>query len=315
MPFISVVTPAFNEATNVELLYNRLCSVFSVHDLEWEWLVVDDHSSDRTFEILAALAGTDPRVRVLRFARNSGSHLAVTCGLQEARGDCAVIMAADLQDPPETLPTLVERWRAGAQVVWAVRASRPGEKASTVAFSRFYYWLMKNFVGLTDMPSNGADFFLLDRAVLEGFRQFHESNNNIPTLILWMGFRQETITYEKHARVHGASKWSFEKKLKLAVDSIAAFTYKPIRYMSYAGFSIAFLGFLYAIDVLINALRGRPVEGWTSLMVVVLVLGGFQMLMMGVLGEYLWRVLDEARRRPRYLIEASVGTPRERRKK
>jgi glycosyltransferase involved in cell wall biosynthesis len=227
--------------------------------------------------------------------------------LQEAKGDCAVIMAADLQDPPETLPALIERWRAGAQVVWAVRASRPGEKNSTVAFSRFYYWLMKHFVGLTDMPASGADFFLLDRCVLEGFRQFRESNNNIQTLILWMGFRQATITYEKQARLHGASKWSLEKKLKLAVDSIAAFTYKPIRYMSYAGFSIAFLGFLYAVDLIINALAGHPVEGWTSLMVVVLVLGGFQMLMMGVLGEYLWRVLDEARRRPRYLIEASIG--------
>jgi dolichol-phosphate mannosyltransferase len=124
-----------------------------------------------------------------------------------------------------------------------------------------------------------------------------------------MGFRQETITYEKSARTRGESKWTLEKKLKLAVDSVTAFTYKPLRYMSYAGFTIAALGFLYAIEVIVNALAGHPVQGWTSLMIVVLVLGGFQMLMMGVLGEYLWRVLDEARRRPRYLVEASVGIP------
>jgi dolichol-phosphate mannosyltransferase len=305
-----VVTPAYNEAENLEALYRRLCAVFKKFDADWEWVVIDDHSSDKTFEVLTDLSRHDRRVRALRFARNSGSHLASVCGLQEAAGECAVIMAADLQDPPETLPELIERWRAGAQVVWAVRARRLGESASTIVFSRLYYWLMRTFVGLKQMPPSGVDFFLLDRQVLDGLRDFQESNVSLISLILWMGFRQESVVYEKQKRLHGSSKWNLESKLKLLVDSITAFSFKPIRYISYAGFVFAALGFLYAIRLIANAVNGHPVEGWTSLMVVVLVLGGFQMLMMGILGEYLWRTLDEARRRPRFLIEAAVGQPR-----
>jgi glycosyltransferase involved in cell wall biosynthesis len=310
LPLVSIVTPAYNEAESLVPLYLRLCAVFGALDVEWEWVVIDDHSSDITFDLLENMAQRDPRIRALRFARNSGSHLAVTCGLREAAGACAVIIAADLQDPPETLPDLIAHWRKGAQVVWAARAARHGENISTTGFARLYYWLMRSFVGLKQMPVTGADFFLLDRCVLDSFREFQESNASIMTLILWMGFRQDSITYEKQARVHGSSKWNLESKLKLVVDSITAFTYKPIRCMSYAGFVVALVGFLYALDVVFNALAGHPVPGWTSLMVVVLVLGGFQMIMMGVLGEYLWRALDETRRRPRYLIEAAIGQTR-----
>jgi dolichol-phosphate mannosyltransferase len=304
-PRVSVVTPAYNEAENLPLLYRELRNVLDGMPIDWEWLVVDDHSSDTTFGVLAELSQRDPRVRALRFARNSGSHLACTCGLQEASGDCAVIMAADLQDPPETIPKLFERWRAGVQVVWAVRAARLGEKASTIALSRLFNWFLRRFTGMRDLPA--ADFFLVDRRVLDAFRQFEESNTGIMTLIAWMGFRQESLLYVKEARAHGVSKWSLEKKLKLAVDCITSFTYLPIRYMSYAGLIVALLGFLYAGAVLVNAFRGHPIQGWTSLIVVVLVLGGMQMVMMGILGEYLWRALDESRRRPRYLIEGTVG--------
>ena len=304
---ISIVTPAYNESKNLPIFFDRLDAVFARLSADWEWLVIDDHSSDDSLRVLSALAEQHSNIRALRFSRNCGSHLAVTCGLREARGECAVVMAADLQDPPETIPNLIDKWRAGAQVVWAVRAAREGENAVTLAFSSFYYWIMRRFVGFEEMPPKGADFFLLDRRVLSAFGEFNETNASITNLILWMGFPQDSITYEKQARVHGQSKWNAEKKLKLVVDSVTAFSYKPIRYMSYAGFVIAILGFLYAIDVVANAFRGHPIEGWTSLMVVVLVLGGFQMLMMGILGEYLWRTLDEARRRPRYLIEARFG--------
>ena len=163
---------------------------------------------------------------------------------------------------------------------------------------------------MKDLPA--ADFFLVDRRVLDAFRQFEESNTNVLTLIAWMGFRQESLLYVKEARAHGVSKWSLEKKLKLAVDCITSFTYLPIRYMSYAGVIVALLGFLYAGAVLVNAFRGRPIQGWTSLIIVVLLLGGMQMIMMGILGEYLWRALDESRRRPRYLIEGMVGRSRDR---
>jgi glycosyltransferase involved in cell wall biosynthesis len=303
---VSVVTPAYNEADNLPLLYGRVSTAFNSLDVDWEWIVVDDHSTDDTFTTIADIAMRDSHVRAIRFARNFGSHKAISCGLDHAPGDCAIVLAADLQDPPETIPTLLAKWREGAQVVWAARAGREGEKATTVGLARLYYLLMRRVVGLKEIPSMGADFFLIDRCVIDALRQFNESNASILALITWMGFRQTTITYDKRARKHGRSGWTLEKKLKLALDSITSFTYLPIRLMSYVGILVAMLGFLYAAVVIINALAGHPVQGWASLMVVLLVIGGIQMLMMGVLGEYVWRALDEARQRPRYLIEATT---------
>lgn len=305
-PLLSVVTPAYNESASLPLLHERISEVLGSMEVDWEWLVVDDHSSDGSFEVVAGLARRNPRVRAIRLARNFGSHAAITCGLHHAAGDCAVIMASDLQDPPETLPALLRQWQEGAQLVWAVRNRRPGESASTVGFSRLYYFLMRRLAGIREMPSTGADFFLMDRRVLDAFRQFGESHVSIMALITWMGFRQAAIYYDKQERVHGRSGWTLENKIKLLIDSVTSFTYLPIRFMSYLGFLVAALGFCYAIFVFVYALSGRPVQGWASLMVVVLLLGGVQMLMLGVLGEYLWRALDEARRRPRYLIEETT---------
>lgn len=303
---ISIVTPAFNEVQNLPVLYERLRRTMESQEVDWEWIVIDDHSDDATFGVIAELARRDPRVRGVRFARNFGAHTALTCGLHEARGDCVAALAADLQDPPEVLPQLIERWREGAKVVWAARAGRVGEKAATIGFSRLYYWVMRHVVGMREMPAAGADFFLLDRAVVEAFRGFNESNASILALITWMGFPQTTIGYGKEARLHGRSGWSLRKKLKLVVDSVTSFSYVPIRFMSYLGFVVGVLGFLYAGFVVLNYVNGKPVEGWSSLIVVVLLVGGVQMVMMGVLGEYLWRALDESRRRPRYIVEATT---------
>ena len=305
-PTLSVVTPAYNEAANLPVLYDHLCRVCQTLDVDWEWVVVDDHSTDATFAVLADLGRCDGRVQAVRLSRNFGAHTAVFCGMAYVRGDCAAVMAADLQDPPETLPLLLEKWRAGAQVVWAVRASRLGEKATTVAFSRAYYFVMRHIVGMKEMPDTGADFFLLDRRVIDALCLFNESHVSLMALITWMGFRQDQVTYDKHARLHGTSGWTLHKKLQLVVDSVTSFSYFPIRLMSYLGFVVALLGFAYATVVVANAIAGHPVEGWSSLMVVVLVVGGVQMLMFGVLGEYLWRALHESRRRPRYIIEATL---------
>ena len=309
-PLLTVVTPAYNEAENLPVLYERLRRAVASLDIDWEWVVVDDHSDDATFEAIMQISRRDARVRGIRFARNFGAHTAITCGIHHAKGECTAIMAADLQDPPETLPALLAQWRAGAQVVWAMRNRREGEKVSTRGFSRLYYLLMRRVVGIRNMPATGADFFLIDRRVVEALRKFTEQNVSILALITWMGFRQATIIYNKQSRMHGRSGWNLEKKLKLAVDSITSFTYQPIRLMSYVGFVTALMGFGYAAFIIVNALGGARVEGWSSLMVVVLVFSGIQMLMMGVLGEYLWRALDESRRRPRYLIEATAGSER-----
>jgi polyisoprenyl-phosphate glycosyltransferase len=307
VPLISIVTPAFNEADNLPVLYDRLRRTMESLGVDWEWVVVDDHSQDATFAVVTDMARRDPRVRGIRFARNFGSHGALTCGLLEGQGECVAALAADLQDPPEVLPELLEQWKAGVKVVWAARYRREGEKGTTVGFSRLYYWVMRHIVGMKEMPASGADFFLLDRAVVEAFSRFSESNASILALITWMGFRQTTISYDKEARLHGRSGWTLKKKLKLVVDSVTSFSYVPIRFMSYLGFVVGFAGFLYALLVIINFINGNPIQGWSSLIVVVLLVGGIQMVMMGVLGEYLWRALDESRRRPRYIIEATTG--------
>ncbi len=307
-PVLSLVTPAFREQDNLPVLCQRICDALGT-SVTWEWVIVDDHSPDNTFEVIRQLAAHDNHVRGIRLARNSGSHTAISCALQQVRGQCAVVLASDLQDPPEVIPDLLARWREGSQVVWAVRARREGEKASTVGFSRLYYCIMRRLSGMQEMPATGADFFLIDRRVIDAYQEFGESNASVFALLTWMGFRQSQITYDKQARLHGKSGWTLAKKLKLVVDSITSFSYAPIRLMSYVGFIVALLGFVYAAFVVFNAFRGVPAQGWSSLMVVLLVIGGLQMLMLGILGEYLWRALEESRRRPRYIVEDVVGSP------
>lgn len=306
---LSIITPAHNEAENLPKLYAELQQ--HLQGLEWEWILVDDHSSDNTLGVFSRLAAEDPRLKGIRFSRNFGSHKALTCGLREARGDAAVILAADLQDPPHIILELVEEWKQGSQLVWAVRAARPGESYVNLAFARFYYWLMRRFVGLTSMPATGADFFLADRVVLDALRQFNESNVSLFALISSLGFRHSQVTYDKVARQHGRSSWTVGKKIKLLIDSVAAFTYLPVRYMLAFGSLVGICGFLYALFIIFHYFQGDPTAGWSSLMVVVLLLGGMQMMMLGVLGEYIWRALDESRARPLYLIEQVVlgGSP------
>jgi dolichol-phosphate mannosyltransferase len=304
---LSIVTPAFNEAENLPLLCAALGKALGGADVEWEWVVVDDHSSDATPDVLAKLAEADPRVRAVRLSKNFGSHTAILCGLDHADGQCAVVMAADLQDPPEVIPRLLEAWRQGADVVWAVRQQREGEKPHAVRVGRAYHRMMGRMADLQSIPPEGADFFLLDRRVVDALGAFREKHVSLMALVAWMGFRQTALPYVKQARRFGRSGWTLRKKIQLVVDSVTAFTFLPIRLMSYFGFGVAVLGFLYAAVVVLNAVAGEPVQGWSSLMVVVLVVGGVQMIMLGVLGEYLWRALDETRGRPRYLVERWIG--------
>jgi len=304
---LSIVTPAFNEEENLGEMYRQVRESLAGEELAWEWIIVDDHSKDQTFARIQELAAGDPRVRGIRLAHNSGSHAAITCGLHHCLGACAVIMAADLQDPPSLLPTLLSEWRRGNQVVWAVREGRQGERKTRVLASRFYYLIMRHFVGLKNIPPTGADFLLMDRVVIDAFSRFGERNVSILVLIAWMGFRQTFVTYAKQPRLHGRSGWNFRKKLKLALDSITAFTHLPIRILSTAGLIIAFLGFLFALEVVRNWLSGQPLAGWSSIMCAVLIIGGIQILMLGILGEYTWRSLDESRRRPPYLVEEATG--------
>lgn len=305
MTRVSILSAFFNERQNLPVLRQRLSAVVERLDCTAEFVLIDDHSNDGSSELVKQWLQEDPRVRYIRLSRNCGSHAAYSAGLAHCSGECAVLLAADLQDPPEAIPTLLEHWRSGFDVVWAARSQRQSESWRTKLFAGVYYRLMRRFA-LPEMPAKGADFLLMDRKVIDAYNAVPEKNTSFLAMILWLGFRQTSIEYVKEARHAGQSKWSLSKKLKLFVDSFVSFSYAPIRLMSLAGAAISVLGFLYALFVVFNALRGHPVEGWSSLMVVVLILGGFQLLMLGVLGEYLWRAFDEARGRPRYVIEETI---------
>lgn len=305
---LSIVTPAFRESANLAALFGALVAVLDARAIVWEWIVVDDHSPDDTFAVIESLARKDPRVRGLRLSRNGGSHSAIAVGLSYARGRAAVVLAADLQDPPEVVPALLERWSQGAQVVWATRRSPHGVSAADRYAGRIFHGAMRRLAGFESMPAFGSDCFLLDRVAIDALAGFSERRVNLIALIYWMGFRQAEVAYDKAPRVNGVSGWSFWRKLELVIDSVTAFSVRPIRWMTLTGAVTALAGFIWAGEVMLNAITGTPPSGWSSLMIAVLLIGGLQMLMMGVLGEYLWRALEETRRRPSALIEAVTGS-------
>ena len=302
---LSIITPAFNEAANLEAMRIRLGAALAgtVGD-DWEWLVVDDHSADATFDVIARLSQADPRVRGLRLSRNSGSHTAISCGLHHVQGDAAVMLAGDLQDPPELLQSLLERWRAGAQVVWATRRVQPGETVHA-GFASLYYWIMRRVVGMTEMPARGADVFLIDRTVIDAFKRFPERHVSVFALITWLGFSQACVEYDKQPRAAGRSGWTRAKKIKLVVDSVTAFTEAPIRACTYLGAGLLLVGaFLTVAGLLRWASTGA---GHLILLVSAMAwFSGLQLVALGIVGEYVWRALEESRRRPAYLVEAAT---------
>ena len=306
---ISVITPFYNEIESLPTLYLRLTSVLSKLDDDYELVLIDDHSNDGSDRLVQEWASSDSRVVYVRLARNSGSHAACSAGLQVVSGDCAVLIAADLQDPPETIPELVEKWKDDFQVVWAVRSERQGESKMTLFFASVYYWLMRK-IALPEMPSQGADFVLVDRRIIDVYNSIPEKHTSILAMILWIGFRQTSVYYVKQARHAGVSKWTFSKRIKLMIDSLFSFSYAPIRAMSFIGMIMALGGFLYAAIVIVGRLIGYvdAGTGFAAIMVALLIGQGLVLTMMGVLGEYLWRTFDESRGRPRYVIEKCMNT-------
>ena len=303
---LSIVVPMLNEADNVEALHEKLADVAVRLDREIEIVFVDDGSTDETFEKIAAMRAKDPRVRGLKFSRNFGSHGACLAGFTYCTGDHAAILAADLQDPPELLSDMLAAADEGYEVVWASREGRD-DPWTTVVFSNLYNRLMRQ-IALPNFPLKGFDFVLVSRKVLRTLTTRPERNTSLFGQILWAGFRQKSVPYTRLRRRSGRSKWTFGKKLKLAVDSFVGFSYFPIRLISLLGLTSATLGILYAAVVVARRLMDAvPIEGWSSLMVVSLLLGGTQLVMLGVMGEYLWRALDETRGRPPYIVADTVG--------
>ncbi len=307
MTLVSVIIPAYNEQPNLLALHERLCQVAgAVADHQFEFLFVDDGSSDPTPEILASLRARDFRVKALRFSRNFGSHAACLAGLLHAKGDLLVILAADLQDPPELIPQMLEKVAEGFDVVLAVRSQRE-DPWLTVQLADLYHRLMRRYA-IPTWPARGADVVMMRRPVRDVVVSWPLKNTSLFGQVLWAGFRQTSIYYAKQRRQAGRSKWSLGKKIKLFVDSFVSFSFAPIRFISYAGMALFFVGSSYAAFIAARKLFfGRPVPGWTSLMVVLLLVSGLQFLMLGVIGEYLWRIVDQVRGTPPFVIQSRLG--------
>jgi polyisoprenyl-phosphate glycosyltransferase len=303
-PSLSIVIPVFNEEAALPALFERLQKlVDELAPLAAEMILVDDHSVDHSSALLKEVCSTDPHFRYARLAKNSGSHVAILAGLAMARGKCAVFMAADLQDPPELIVQMLDLWRAGSHVVWAVRAEREGVSKIDLLLSNTFYRLL-NLLGEVNLPPRGSDFALLDRKAVDALLQSARSDPSIVGEIARLGFSSTQILYVKAKRSAGVSKWTLKRKLKAFADAFVSFSYAPLRFMSYLGMTLSLLGCAYAILIIALRLTMRAaIQGYASLIVAVLVMGGVQMMMLGILGEYLWRTLEAARHRPIYFLE------------
>lgn len=309
MKLISLVIPCYNESEGLRMLMLRLDAVVEMlkSEVNVEVIIVDDHSTDGSNVILKQLCGDRDYLKFIRLSRNSGSHIAIIAGLKYCKGDAAVFLAADLQDPPELVSEMLVKWREGYDVIWAVRAERLGVSRISVFFSNMFYRLLNKMTEI-HFPKKGADYALMDRKVIDGLVRSAGSKPSLGALISWLGFMQTEIPYVKEERKFGSTKWTLSKKLNAFADAFVGFSYLPMRFMSLIGFLAAFFGFIYAVIVAVaRIVNGKAVEGYASLMVVILIIGGLQMLMLGVLGEYLWRNLEESRQRPLFLIEDQQG--------
>lgn len=305
-PVLSVVIPVFNNSANLPDLFLALEKNVGA---DAELVFVDDRSRDDSWSQLQSYAKRRPRTQAIRLSRNFGSFTACVAGLSRARGKAAVLISADLQDPPELIPEMFSHWKAGRQVVLAARRERE-DSAGTRIFSAVYYWVLRRFV-FPEMPGGGFDFVLVDRVVIDAVVAAAEKNTTLMGLILWLGFDREVLYYTRRKREKGRSMWTFHKKVKYFIDSVLAFSYFPIRIVQFFGLMVAIAGFGYAaLLVVLKLTRGFPIQGWTTIMVATLVLGGGNFLVLGVIGEYIWRILDEVKRRPLFVVDSIVETSR-----
>jgi len=304
---LSIIIPVYFNEGNIPHLYGKLKeTILDNKNIDYEVIFVDDGSKDNSYNELRKLRDKNDKIKLIKLSRNFGSHTAILAGLSNCTGDCATVISADLQDPPTIILEMIEKYKEGNKVVLSVRTDREESKVQKF-FSNSYYKLMKKYA-LPNMPEGGFDCFLIDKKVIEVITSMKEKNSTLMGQILWCGFKTDSIYYVRREREIGKSRWTLAKKIKLFIDSFMAFSYTPIRLMSGLGFTISSLGFLYGIYIFLNKMfNDIPIEGWSSLMIVLLLLSGIQMIILGVIGEYLWRSFDESRKRPTFIIEEKEG--------
>ncbi|MEQ1622408.1 MAG: glycosyltransferase family 2 protein [Methylococcales bacterium] len=303
---LSIIIPAYNEEEVLEEFYRRISDSLINIDLPYELIFVNDGSRDRTLSLLTNLTQQDERVVVIDLSRNFGKEIAVSAGIDFARGEAVVIIDADLQDPPEVIPELIEQWRNGYDNVYARRSSRDGESIIKKITSYLFYRVIGGMTHI-DIPADTGDFRLLSRRAVDALKQLPERNRFMKGLYSWIGFPSIAVNYRRDPRYAGTTKWNYWKLWNFALEGITSFTEVPLKLASYVGGLIAFAAFCYGMYIIVNTLYfGNDVPGYPSLIVTILFLGGIQLIFIGILGEYLGRAFAEVKQRPLYFINKVI---------
>lgn len=305
-PEISVVVPLYNEESNIKVLYSALISSLQPLNRSFEIVFVDDGSRDGSFDQVKQLNSDDGRVKGMSLSRNFGHQVALTAGMQHSGGDIVITMDADLQHPPEVILLLLEEYSKGFDIINTRRTDSPETGFFKKFTSRFFYRFI-NRVANVSIPESSSDFRLMNRKALESFLQFSERDRFTRGLVSWMGFRQTVVNYTCAPRFAGKSKYSFRRMLHFAIDGITSFSAKPLRIASFSGVTVFLIGLIYAIYAIIQHVTGNTIPGWTSLLVTILLLGGIQLLSLGIIGEYLARIFNESKSRPLYFIKDRIS--------
>lgn len=310
MSKLSIVVPVYYNSDTLMDLYEDMKNKILGKIGDYELVFVDDGSGDNSWEIMNQIRDMDENVRLVKLSRNFGEHAALLAGLSECTGDCAVTKQADLQEDSTLILDMYESWKRGNKVVLAVRRSRDENKVK-VFFASLYYRIIRRFVN-KNMPIGGCDCYLVDRKVIEVLERLDEKNSSLTLQVMWAGFKTEMIPFDRLDREKGKGRWTLAKKVKLVVDSLMSFSYAPIRFMTITGFVFDIFALVLFICILIEYFtKGTPIAGWSSLMCVVLLSAGLILMMLGILGEYIWRVLDAARNRPPFIIDENIVPKKE----
>ncbi|CAI8853918.1 MULTISPECIES: glycosyltransferase family 2 protein [Bacillus] len=304
---VSIVVPMYFEEEVAQECYNRLKSVMIQNNINYEFVFVNDGSTDRTMEILKEIAANDYRAKVVNFARNFGHQTAVTAGIDCASGDAIVIIDADLQDPPEVIPELIAKWQEGYEVVYAKRKQRKGETWFKLLTAKYFYRFL-NYMSDIDIPKDTGDFRIIDRKVADVFKQMTERNRFIRGMMSWVGFSQTYVEYERDERFAGETKYPLKKMIKFASDGIIAFSTKPLRIVMTLGIMSVFISIAVLLYSVIVKLIGKDIQtGWASIMVAITFFSGIQLLGLGIVGQYIARIYDESKNRPIYIVKETIN--------
>jgi len=300
------VAPVYNEEETLPVFYERMTAVMEGLGEPYELVLINDGSRDGSYRALCALRDDDPRVVVVDFSRNFGHQIAISAGLDYARGEAVIIIDSDLQDPPEVIPELAATWRRGAEVVYAQRRGRPGETRFKLLTAAAFYRLIRRLTSV-DIPRDTGDFRLLDRKVVDTLVAMKEHHRFMRGLSVWVGFRQEAVHYDRQERYAGETKYPLSKMVRFAIDAITGFSYVPLQLATTLGFVLAGLSLLGIVLAVVLRLLDVAIQGQTTTLIAVLLLGGIQLIFLGVIGEYLGRIYDEVRGRPLYIVRETLG--------